>query len=97
MVSSLLLWLLLEPIDFLLNNTTLSLSLNINSRCFVCLQLVRNIGFFGRLWWLWCIELLDVTFGIIGLDGWDLICFQLLKVELLDEIRWSEGMLAFGT
>lgn len=90
-MSSLLLWLLLKPINLLLSNSaSFSLSLNINSLGLVCLQFIRDIGFFGGLGWLWCVPFLDVTFGVGGFDGGGFVGFQLLEVEVLDEIRWRE-------
>lgn len=84
----LLLWLLLKPINLLLSNSTsLSLSLNLNGLSLVCFQLIRDVGFFGGLRWLWCVPFLDVTFGIGGFDGGDFVGFQLLNVKFLDEIR----------
>ena len=75
-VSLFLLRLLLKPINFLLNwCTSLSLSLNLNSLCLVCLQLVRDIGLFGRLGGLGWSELLHVYVGIGGFDGGGFVGF----------------------
>lgn len=92
MVSLFLLRLFLKPIHFLLNGcTSLSLSFNLNSLGLVCLQLVRDVGLFGRLGSLWWGELLDMCIGIAGLDGGGFVGFQFLEVQVLDEIRWKKG------
>jgi hypothetical protein len=97
MSSSLLLWLLFKPINLRCLLTTLSLSLNFHSRSFVRLQLVRNIGLFGGLGWGRLLEFLDLSFGIVGLDGRRFVGLQLLEVEVLDEIGWRRGRLVVGS
>ena len=92
-VSLFLLGLLLEPIHFLLSRrTSLSLSLNLNSLCLVCFQLIRDIGLFGRLGGLGWSELLHVCVGIGGFNGGGFVCFQFFEVKVLDEIRCGGGL-----
>jgi hypothetical protein len=91
MVSFFLLRLLLKPIYFLLSrSTSLSLPLNLHGLCLVRLQLIRDIGLFGRLGGLGWHKLLYVCIGIAGFDGRRLVGFQFFEVEVLDEIRCKE-------
>jgi len=96
MLSLLFLRLLLKPIEFLArSSTSLSLSLDLNSRCLVCLQLIRNVCLLWGLGGFWRAELLDVAFGVGGFDGGRFVGFQFAEVEVLDEVRW-EGNVSRG-
>ncbi len=85
-MSIFLLRLLLKPINFLLNSTSLGLTFNIHSLRLVGLQLVRDVRFLGRLGWGRCVELLDMAFGISGLDGGDFVGLEFADVEVLDDV-----------
>lgn len=72
----LLLRLLLKPIELRArNSTSLGLSFNINSRRFVGLQLVRDIGLLGGFGSLGRAPLLDAAFGVGGFDGGGFVGF----------------------
>lgn len=86
-MDNLLLW-LLEPILLWSGNTTLRLSLKLDGRVLVCLQLLGDIGFLWRGWCLWWVELEDGSLSVGGLDGGWLVGLELLKVEVLDEIGY---------
>lgn len=86
-VDNLLLW-LLEPVLLWSGNTTLGLSLELDDRVLVCLQLLSDIGLLWRGWRLWWVELEDGTLGVGGLDSGWLVGLELPKVEVLDEIGY---------
>lgn len=88
--SSLVFLLLNEPV--LLNRGGLTaggLTLNLNLLALVGLQLVGEVGLFGRLGSLGDGKFLDVGLGVTGLDGGGLVGLQLAEVELLDRVRCS--------
>ena len=87
MVSDLLLW-LLEPILLWSGNTTLGLSLKLNGRVLVCLQLLGDIGLLWGSWCLWWVELEDGSLSVGSLDGGWLVGLELLEVKVLDEIGY---------
>jgi len=89
MMLLILLWLLLKPVNLLCSSTALNLTLNLHSRGLVSLQLTRDISLFRRLWCRWRIELLDMAFGVVGLDGWRFVGFEFAEIEILDEIGCS--------
>lgn len=92
MLHILHLWLLLKPLRVTrLRSTPLRLSLHIHSRRLVCLQLVRDIGFFRRLGRFRCVPVLDMSFGVVGFDGWCFVSFEFAQVEVLDEVGWVGG------
>lgn len=86
-VCSLLLRLLLKPINLLGLNTSLSLSLYFDSACLVCCQFLRDIGFFWRCRSLRWGELENLSFGIGCLDLRSFVTLQFLEVKILDKIR----------
>jgi len=91
-VGSLLLR-LLEPI--LLGRgggASAGLTLNLDSRVLVCLQLLGDVGLLRGHWWRWRGELLDDALGVGGLDGCRLVGLELLEVEVLDDIRCGHAL-----
>jgi hypothetical protein len=89
--SRALVFLHLEPV--LLNGGGLagsSLALDLNPLGLVGLQFVRKVGLLGRLGRLGSRELVDVGFGVTGLDGLRLVGTELAEVQVLDGVRWAE-------
>ena len=89
MVSDLLLW-LLEPILLWSGNTTLGLSLELNGRVLVSLQLLGDIGLLRGSWCLWWVELEDGSLSVGSLDGGWLVGLELLEVKVLNEIGYCK-------
>lgn len=81
--------LLLEPV--LLDGSGLtgsSLALDLNFLALVGLQIVRKVGLLGGLGRLGSGELLDVGFGVTGLEGLGLVGAELAEVQVLNGIGW---------
>lgn len=66
----------------------LSLSLNLDGRILVCLQLLGDIGLLWRSWCLWWGELLNAALSIGSLDGGWLVGLELLEVKVLNDVGW---------
>lgn len=94
-VDNLLLW-LLKPILLWSSNTTLGLSLKLDGRVLVCLQLLGDIGLLWGGWGLWWVELEDGTLSVGSLDGSWLVGPELLKVEVLDKIGYFTQLGAYS-
>jgi hypothetical protein len=87
MSSRRLLLLLLEPVLFNRRRTVMcSCSLEFHLLRLVRLQVVRNVRLFGGLGGRRDGELLDMAFGIGGLDLRRLVALKLPKVQILDKI-----------
>jgi hypothetical protein len=81
------LFLLLEPA--LLDGGGLAsggLALNLNLLALVGGQFAGEVGLLGRLGGLGSSELLDVLFGITGLEGGGLVGLELAEVQVLDGV-----------
>lgn len=68
------------------------LTLNLNLLGLVCAELAGNVGLLGGSGSLGKGELLDLTFGVGGLDGGRLVGLELAEVEVLDEVGCAEGI-----
>jgi hypothetical protein len=67
-------------------STGLGLALNLDLLGLVCAELAGNVGLLGGSRGLGKGELLDLAFGVGGLDGRGLVSLEFAKVEVLDEI-----------
>jgi hypothetical protein len=67
-------------------STGLGLTLNLDLLGLVCAELAGNVGLLGRSRGLGKGKLLDLTFGVGGLDGGGLVSLEFAEVEVLDEI-----------
>lgn len=84
-----ILFLLLKPVLLWYCCAALGRTLNLDSLCLVRLQFARNVGLFGGCGGRGDLECLDIALGVRSLDWWDLVGLELAKVQLLDEIGWS--------
>lgn len=66
-----------------------SLTLNLNLLALVGRQFAGEVGLLGRLGRLGGGELLNVGFGVTGLDGGGLVGLQFAKVEFLNGVGCS--------
>ena len=86
--------LLLEPVLLGQHSVVLALgALNVDCLCLVCLELVRDVGLLGGSGGLGDSELLDVALGVGGLDGGRFVGFQLLEVQVLDDVGCARNVL----
>jgi hypothetical protein len=67
-------------------STGLGLTLNLDLLGLVCAELAGNVGLLGGSRGLGKSKLLDLAFGVGGLDGWGLVGLEFAEVEVLDEI-----------
>jgi hypothetical protein len=67
-------------------STGLGLTLNLDLLGLVCAELASNVGLLGGSRGLGKGELLDLAFGVGGLDGGGLVSLEFAEVEVLDEI-----------
>lgn len=65
-----------------------SLALNFDLLALVGGELTGKVGLLGRRGGLWESELLDVGFGVTGLDGGGLIGLEFTEVQVLDGVGW---------
>ncbi|KAH8642760.1 hypothetical protein IG631_00223 [Alternaria alternata] len=76
--------LLLEPVLLGQHSVVLALgALNVDCLCFVCLELVRDVGLLGGSGGLGDSELLDVALSVAGLDFGNLVVLELAEVQVL--------------
>jgi hypothetical protein len=87
-VALLLLNGLLEPVLLDGGAAGLGLALNLGHLALVGLELAGNVGLLGRGGSGGDAELLHVALGVRGLDGGRFVGFQLLEVEVLDDVGW---------
>jgi hypothetical protein len=90
-VALLLLNRLLEPVLLHGRRAGLSLALNLGHLALVGLELAGNVGLLGGGGSGGDAELLHVALGVRGLEGGRFVGFQLLEVEVLDDVGWKDG------
>jgi hypothetical protein len=87
-VALLLLNRLLEPVLLHGRRAGLGLALDLGHLALVGLELAGNVGLLGGGGRGGDAELLHVALGVGGLDGGRFVGFQLLEVEVLDDVGW---------
>jgi hypothetical protein len=90
-VALLLLNGLLEPVLLHGRRAGLSLALDLGDLALVGLELAGNVGLLGGWGSGGDAELLHLALGVRGLDGGRFVGFQLLEVQVLDDVGWMDG------
>jgi hypothetical protein len=89
-VALLLLNRLLEPVLLHGRRAGRSLALDLGHLALVGLELAGTVGFLGGRGSGGDAELLHLALGVRGLDGGRFVGFQLLEVQVLDDVGWME-------
>ena len=90
-VALLLLNGLLEPVLLHGRRAGLSLALDLGHLALVGLELAGDVGLLGGWGSGGDAELLHLALGVRGLDGGRFVGFQLLEVQVLDDVGWMDG------
>ena len=67
------------------------LSTNVGLLGLVGVELARDVGLLGGWGSGGDAELLHLALGVRGLDGGRFVGFQLLEVQVLDDVGWMDG------